>query len=92
MHDDLSWVMSYSRWKDEHYWPAFRDALMRVHPRLTEESLLKTKEFNHQRYYYQTPLKQFVVAHDNIVNHCRTIHAMITHKARSATRRHCHHG
>ncbi len=27
MLDDLYWVMSYSRWKDERYWPAFRDAL-----------------------------------------------------------------
>ena len=24
--DDLYWVMSYSRWKDERYWPAFRSA------------------------------------------------------------------
>ena len=28
MLDDLYWVMSYSRWKDERYWPAFRDALL----------------------------------------------------------------
>jgi glutathione S-transferase len=27
--DDLYWVMSYSRWKDERYWPQFRDALKR---------------------------------------------------------------
>ena len=27
MLDDLYWVMSYSRWKDERYWPAFREAL-----------------------------------------------------------------
>src|SRR6516164_41545 len=25
--DDLYWVMSYSRWKDERYWPEFRAAL-----------------------------------------------------------------
>src|ERR1700749_132145 len=25
--DDHYWVMSYSRWKDERYWPAFRAAL-----------------------------------------------------------------
>jgi glutathione S-transferase len=137
MLDDLYWVMSYSRWKDERYWPAFRDALMREHPRLTKEGLLKAKEFNHQRYYYQgigryepdaamargladlrvladlipasgfvhgdkptsvdagiygfianiyfydidTPLKQFVVAHDNIVRHCRAIHDRVTHEA-----------
>jgi hypothetical protein len=29
---DLYWVISYSRWKDERYWPAFRDALLREHP------------------------------------------------------------
>ena len=27
MLDNLYWVMSYSRWKDERFWPAFRDAL-----------------------------------------------------------------
>jgi glutathione S-transferase len=53
MLDDLYWVMSYSRWQDERYWPAFRDALLREHPSLTEDGLLKAKEFNHQRYHYQ---------------------------------------
>jgi len=133
MLDDLYWVMSYSRWKDERYWPLFRDALKREHPHLTDEGLLKAKEFNAQRYYYQgigrfeadaamargiadltalaefipavayvhgkaptsidagvygfianiyfydidTPLKQFVVAHDNIVRHCRAIHETV---------------
>jgi glutathione S-transferase len=52
MLDDLYWVMSYSRWKDERYWPAFRNALMREHPSLTEDGLLKAREFNLQRYYY----------------------------------------
>ena len=126
--------MSYSRWKDERYWPAFRDALLREHPSLTEDGLLKAKAFNAQRYHYQgigryepdaamargladlgalagivpergyvhgetpgsidagiyafvaniyfydidTPLKQFVVAHDNIVRHCRAIHAAVS--------------
>ena len=41
MLDDLYWVMSYSRWKDERYWPSFRDALMREHPSLTTEGLKK---------------------------------------------------
>jgi glutathione S-transferase len=53
MLDDLYWVMSYSRWKDERYWPAFRDALLREHPALTEEDLGKAKAFNAQRYHYQ---------------------------------------
>ena len=53
MLDDLYWVMSYSRWKDERFWPAFRDALMREHPSLTEEGLRKAREFNFQRYHFQ---------------------------------------
>ena len=136
MLDDLYWVMSYSRWKDERYWPAFRDALLREHPSLTEEGLRKAKEYNSQRYYYQgigryppdavmarglaeldvlanlvpagsyvhgenptsidagiygfianillydidTPLRQFVVAHDNMVRHCRAIHAAVSER------------
>src|SRR5580704_16335145 len=130
MLDDLYWVMSYSRWKDERYWPEFRDALMREHPSLDEAGLLKAREFNFQRYHFQgigryapeaayargvadlavlahlipsegyvhgpkptgidagiygfianilfydieTPLKQFVVVHGNLVRHCRAIH------------------
>ena len=133
MLDDLYWVMSYSRWKDERYWPLFRDALKREHPALTDEGLAKAKAFNAERYYYQgigryepdaafargladlaalaelipaqgflhgetptsidaaiygfianiyyydidTPLKQFVVAHDNIVRHCRAIDSAV---------------
>ena len=53
MLDDLYWVMSYSRWKDERFWPAFRDALLREHASLTEEGLSKAREYNFQRYYYQ---------------------------------------
>jgi glutathione S-transferase len=134
MLDDLYWVMSYSRWKDERYWRAFRDALLREHPNLTDEGLAKAKEYNAQRYYYQgigrydpdaamargladlaalatliparsyvhgekptgidagiygfianiyfydieTPLKRFVVAHDNVVRHCRAIHEAVS--------------
>ena len=133
MLDDLYWVMSYSRWQDERFWPAFRAALLREHPSLTDEGLSKAKAFNHQRYHYQgigrfdpdaamargvadlgalaalipsqgylhgakptgidaaiygfianiyfydidTPLKQFVVAHENIVRHCRAIHEAV---------------
>jgi len=53
MLDDLYWVMSYSRWKDERYWPQFRDALMREHPSLTLDGLRKAQEFNFQRYHFQ---------------------------------------
>jgi glutathione S-transferase len=134
MLDDLYWVMSYSRWKDERYWPTFRDALLRGHPRLTAEGLAKAQAFNFQRYHYQgigrydpdaamargladlgaladlvpaqsyvhgakptaidagiygfianiyfydidTPLRQFVVAHENLVRHCRAIHESVS--------------
>jgi len=44
MLDDLYWVMSYSRWKDEQFWPAFRDALLREHPSLTDAGLRKAQE------------------------------------------------
>jgi glutathione S-transferase len=53
MIDDLYWVMSYSRWKDDRYWPAFRDTLLAEHPVLTEAALLKAREFNFQRYHFQ---------------------------------------
>jgi hypothetical protein len=125
--------MSYSRWKDEQFWPAFRDALLDQHPTLTVEGLQKAQEFNSLRYHYQgigrfdpaaayargladlqvlanlipanaylhgprptsvdasiygfianiyfypieTPLKQFVTSHGNLVRHCTTIHAAI---------------
>jgi glutathione S-transferase len=51
--DDLYWVMSYSRWKDERFWPAFQAALLRQHPSLAEAGLAKAREFNAQRYYFQ---------------------------------------
>ncbi|HEY6983872.1 glutathione S-transferase C-terminal domain-containing protein [Reyranella sp.] len=51
--DDLYWVMSYSRWKDERYWPLFAAALRREHPHLTETGLVKAKEYNAQRYHFQ---------------------------------------
>ena len=53
MLDDLYWVMSYSRWKDERFWPLFRAALLREHPSLTEAGLSKAQEFNFQRYHFQ---------------------------------------
>jgi hypothetical protein len=133
MLDDLYWVMSYSRWKDERYWPAFRNALMREHPNLTAERLQKARDYNLQRYHFQgigrytptaayargladlkvltdlvpasgyvhgsaptsidagiygfianiyfcdidTPLKQFVAAHKNLVCYCGEIHETV---------------
>jgi glutathione S-transferase len=53
MLDDLYWVMSYSRWQDERYWPQFRDAMLAQHPSVTEEGLLKARAFNFERYRFQ---------------------------------------
>src|SRR5262249_18320345 len=139
MLDDLYWVMSSSRWKDERFWPLFRDALMREHPSLSPEGLRKAREYNAQRYYFQgigryapdaayrrgvadlqvladllpasgylhgekptsidagisgfiakvhfyaidTPLKQFVASHANLVRHCSAIHATVTAPTRA---------
>ncbi|MDN3570513.1 glutathione S-transferase family protein [Methylobacterium longum] len=53
MLDDLYWVMSYSRWKDERFWPAFQNALLREHAELTAEQLQQAQAFNAQRYHFQ---------------------------------------
>jgi glutathione S-transferase len=134
MLDDLYWVMSYSRWKDERFFPVFSARLLREHSNLTMEGLEKARELNAQRYYFQgigryepdaaymrgiadlrvlanlvpaagfvhgakpgsidagiygfianiyffdidTPLKEFVVAHPNLVRHCTEIHAAVS--------------
>jgi glutathione S-transferase len=51
--DDLYWVMSYSRWKDDRFWPHFRDMFIRAHPVLTAEALEGAREFNFKRYHFQ---------------------------------------
>jgi glutathione S-transferase len=53
MLDDLYWVMSYSRWKDDRFYSLFRDAFMAQHPQLDATGLNKARDYNAQRYYYQ---------------------------------------
>jgi glutathione S-transferase len=53
MLDDLYWVMSYSRWKDDRYYPQFRNAFMAQHPQLDAGGLDKARDYNAKRYYYQ---------------------------------------
>jgi glutathione S-transferase len=53
MLDDLYWVMSYSRWKDERFYPAFRDAFMAQHSRIDADGLDKARDYNAQRYFFQ---------------------------------------
>ncbi|OZI20471.1 glutathione S-transferase [Bordetella genomosp. 9] len=51
--DDLYWSMSYSRWKDDRYWPAFRDAVLRTHPTVSAEEMDAARAYNFERYRYQ---------------------------------------
>ena len=53
MLDDLYWVMSYSRWKDDRFWPLFRDAILRTRPDVTAQSLETAREYNFRRYHFQ---------------------------------------
>jgi len=53
MLDDLYWVMSYSRWSDDRYWPLFRDAFLKAHPAVPAEVLEGARKYNFQRYHYQ---------------------------------------
>ena len=53
MLDDLYWVMSYSRWSDDRFWPLFRDAFLKTHPAVSPEALEAARKYNFQRYYYQ---------------------------------------
>jgi glutathione S-transferase len=53
MLDDLYWVMSYSRWKDDRYFPAFRDAFMAQHSQIDEAGMNKARDYNAQRYHFQ---------------------------------------
>src|SRR6201991_2103613 len=51
--DDLYWVMSYSRWRDDRFWPSFRDALLAQHRTLTVDVLEDARRYNFERYLYQ---------------------------------------
>jgi glutathione S-transferase len=53
MLDDLYWVMSYSRWSDERFWPLFRNAFLKTHPTVLPDTLEAASKYNFQRYYYQ---------------------------------------
>lgn len=51
--DDLYWVMSYARWKDDRFWPQFRDAMLAQHPAVTPAAMEAARAYNAQRYHYQ---------------------------------------
>jgi glutathione S-transferase len=51
--DDLYWSMSYSRWKDERFWPLFRKIVLCAHPDIAESDIDAAREYNQLRYHYQ---------------------------------------
>jgi glutathione S-transferase len=51
--DDLYWPMSFSRWRDDRFWPTFRDAILATHPDVTTSDLEAAREYNRLRYHYQ---------------------------------------
>ncbi|MBT2794765.1 glutathione S-transferase family protein [Paraburkholderia strydomiana] len=51
--DDLYWSMSFSRWRDERFWPSFRDAVLAAHPAIQANVLEAAREYNRLRYHYQ---------------------------------------
>lgn len=53
MLDGLYWVMSYARWKDDRYWPQFREAILAAHRDVTEAGLEAARAYNFERYRYQ---------------------------------------
>lgn len=51
--DDLYWPMSFSRWRDDRFWPSFRDAILAAHPEVSASDLEAAREYNRLRYHYQ---------------------------------------
>jgi glutathione S-transferase len=51
--DDLYWSMSYSRWKDERYWPQFRKIVLTTHADISAGDMEAAHDYNEKRYYYQ---------------------------------------
>lgn len=49
----LYWVMSYSRWQDEQFWPSFKAAFLTQLHELSEITLEKVRQYNIEKYHYQ---------------------------------------
>jgi glutathione S-transferase len=53
MLDDLYWVMSYSRWADDRFWPQFRETVLAEHAEVSEGQMAAARDYNLKRYHYQ---------------------------------------
>jgi glutathione S-transferase len=49
----LYWVISYSRWQDERYWPSFKAEFLKQAPNMSETDLDKAREYNIKKYHFQ---------------------------------------
>ncbi|ARB92348.1 glutathione S-transferase family protein [Legionella longbeachae] len=49
----LYWVMSYSRWQDEQFWPLFKTAFLTQLTELSESTLEAVRKLNIEKYYFQ---------------------------------------
>ncbi|QMT61477.1 glutathione S-transferase family protein [Legionella sp. PC997] len=49
----LYWVMSYSRWQDEQFWPLFKAEFLKQLSELSETSLEQVRKYNLEKYHYQ---------------------------------------
>ncbi len=49
----LYWVMSYSRWQDERFWPLFKAEFLKQFPQTAESTLLKARDYNMGKYLSQ---------------------------------------
>ena len=49
----LYWVMSYSRWQDERFWPLFKAEFLKQLSELSEASLEQVRKYNIEKYHYQ---------------------------------------
>ncbi|CAM2887497.1 Uncharacterised protein [Legionella steigerwaltii] len=49
----LYWVMSYSRWQDDQFWPLFKAEFLKQPSELSGASLEKVRKYNIEKYHYQ---------------------------------------
>ncbi len=49
----LYWVMSYSRWQDDRFWPLFKTEFLKQVPDLPETVLESAQKYNIEKYHYQ---------------------------------------
>ncbi|WP_412756557.1 glutathione S-transferase family protein [Legionella bozemanae] len=49
----MYWVMSYSRWQDEQFWPIFKAEFLKQFSELSEATFEQVRKYNIEKYHYQ---------------------------------------